>query len=693
MNSTNPENIKAIDHYEFLEILGYGGMSTVYKALDMQLQRPVALKLMHSHLADKPDFQERFLAEGRAIAALDHPNIIKVYEVALREGRLFLVMEYVEGGTLRSRLNAHLKIKEFLDLREIVSLTKQVAQALHYAHEEGIVHRDVKPDNVLLKAPGDFNGSTGFHAILSDFGLAKRIDGGGGGPMTATGELLGTLAYMAPEQFRGSITDARCDVYSLGVMLYELVSGTPPFGSASAVDMILMHTQGEPERIQDLRPDTPPALVSIIYRAMLKNPDDRYQTAGEIARELDALEKAIGSVTHPKTWRQVPTLDGGEFATLFDVLPALDRPPIPVDLLSEGGDDIIIVTPLDGPSWRMPFEKPSLTVGREKNCDLQLDDLHVSREHVRIDRLPDGKIIIADLGSLNGLYLGDTKLEKNTMADWPSSESVKVGPFWLTLRLAKSPVGIGRRIALNAPRPLEARLIGQEATLRISPSEAVVEPGSVVIARVEVTNYGQEDQYFHINIQGVEPDWFTVAPFLLYAPHNVRAERTVTFHPPRASSSTATSYEYAISLTPKDDERHTTTLTGVLHVVPYYEFKSDIKAGHKGFTLHITNLGNSQRHYVVEVREPLNKLVMLPSRVRTQIAPGQTAALDIKVIAKERTLIGRARHFPIEVFIRTDGLRPQTQSLEYPVPPRISWETVVVALLVLGLILVVLRQM
>src|SRR5258708_12380373 len=175
MKSVNPENISAIDHYEILEVLGYGGMSTVYKALDIQLQRAVALKLMHTHLADKADFQERFLAEGRSIAALDHPNIIKVYDVALRENRLFLVMEYVEGGTLRTRLNAHLKIKEFLDLREIVSLTKQVAQALHYAHEEGIVHRDVKPDNVLLRAPGDFSKPQSVQPLPSNSSLPKPL--------------------------------------------------------------------------------------------------------------------------------------------------------------------------------------------------------------------------------------------------------------------------------------------------------------------------------------------------------------------------------------------------------------------------------------------------------------------------------------------------------------------------------------
>src|SRR5258708_25065057 len=144
------DTLQVIDHYEILEVVGQGGMSTVYKALDTQLQRPVALKLMHSHLANKPDFQSRFLAEGRAIATLDHPNIIRVHEVALRDNQLFLVMEYVEGGTLRTRLSSQLAEEKFLDLREIVSVMRQVAEALHYAHQQGIIHRHLKPDNVPL---------------------------------------------------------------------------------------------------------------------------------------------------------------------------------------------------------------------------------------------------------------------------------------------------------------------------------------------------------------------------------------------------------------------------------------------------------------------------------------------------------------------------------------------------------------
>src|SRR4051812_19139623 len=136
-----PHGNKTIDHYLLLDVIGHGGMGTVYKAIDRQLQRPVALKLMHAHLADRPDFQARFLQECRAAAALDHPNIIRVYDVALREGQLYMVMEYVEGETVRKWLNAYSVNNTFLDLQEVVSVTRQVAQALHYAHSQGIVHR------------------------------------------------------------------------------------------------------------------------------------------------------------------------------------------------------------------------------------------------------------------------------------------------------------------------------------------------------------------------------------------------------------------------------------------------------------------------------------------------------------------------------------------------------------------------
>lgn len=512
--------------------------------------------------------------------------------------------------------------------------------------------------------------------------------------MSATGELLGTLAYMAPEQFRGGTLDGRCDVYSLGVMLYELVAGRAPFASSSPTDLILMHTQGEPERIQDLRPDTPPALMSIIYRSMLKNPKDRYQTAGEIARELEALEKSIRPLTQASTWRKprLPEPAPGP-STLYDILPALDRPAIPVNLFNEDtADDIIIVTPAEGASWYLPFEKTSITVGRDVNCTLQLDDPRVSRKHMRIDRLPDGHIIVADLGSLNGLFVGDDKLEKNMMAEWSSSQSVKVGPFWLTLRLAKSTYGLGRRVVLSAPRVADARIGNQDAVVRLTPAEALVEPGGVVIARIEVVNNGNDPQHYQLAIKGIEPDWFTIAPFPIFVPHGAHAERSITFHPPRISSSLASNYEYALTVTPVGQDRQVTAIDASLHVVPYYDFDSAIVSDRKGFRVVITNRGNSQRYYVTEIRERQNVLITLPARVRTLIQPGQSVEQEVKVLAKRRPLFGLAQRQPIEVFIRTDGLRPKTQTFEYHIRPRVSWEVILIFLLVVGLLLLLITR-
>jgi serine/threonine-protein kinase len=295
--------LKTIEHYEILRTLSQGGMSTVYKAHDTKLDRPVALKLVSSAVSARPGFENRFLGSASAISALSHPNIAQVYEAGQCNGQLFLTMEYIDGISLRQRLNSRQSEGRFLELREIVTLARQVAQALHHAHQKGIIHRDIKPDNVMLRLD---NASGDSRAVLMDFGLAQQVMGSLPAPEGV--ELIGTLEYMAPEQFRGLSLDGRTDIYSLGVMLYELISGQQPFRSASPFDLMLMHTQGEPERLQTLRPDTPPSLISIVYRAMLKNPNERYQTAGEIGRELEALEKTISSLNQTLTGLLGPML-------------------------------------------------------------------------------------------------------------------------------------------------------------------------------------------------------------------------------------------------------------------------------------------------------------------------------------------------------------------------------------------------
>lgn len=672
--SANREDITTKDRYQLLEAIGQGSMSTVYKALDTRSNRPVAIKVFDLQTVSDPDFQSRLLEALYAIEALDHPNIVPIYEVTLHDGKLFVVMDYIDGITLRQRLNERLAWGRVLDLREIVSLTRQVAQALHYAHEHGVLHRDVKPDNVLIRRTGE-PVAVNLQAMLTDFGFGALP---GGSEVQPT---LGTLAYMAPEQLRGNPVDGRYDVYSLGVMLYELVTGRLPFISDSPSDLILMHTQGEPERVQDLRPDVPPALVSIIHRAMLKNPKERYPNAAIIARQLEALEKSIKPAAQGSdfTWSvRRPVSNPNGPATTYDVLPSLDRPVIPVDLFSEGSDDIIIITPYRGASRTVSLNKASFTVGRDPECDIRLDDGIVSRRHLRIECLPDSELTVTDLDSLNGVYLNDVRLGKNAVTTWSDTQSVKVGPFWLTLRLSRTPVGLGRR-AVTAPHTIETLLTDSKALIRLTPSEAVAEPGGDVILRVELIDQSETEQQYIIAIEGLPPDWYTIAHIPMHVPPHGRSERMISLHPPRMSSSTARTYHYTLSVTNKD--RLLGNLGGALRIVPYFDFTCDIVTRERGTHLLITNRGNTQSFYITEIRDRQNILLIMPTRTRTLILPGETAELDLKIQPKKRPITGEARRYPVEVLIRTDGINPQTLSFNYWVRPWVAWWVPIILLI------------
>ena len=217
--------------YELEELIGTGGMSSVYRARDSLLERHVALKVLHSHYAEDEDFVERFRREARAVAQLSHPNIVTVIDRGDDGGRQFIVFEYVAGENLKQLLVS----RGALRVREALQIALQVARALAFAHEQGLIHRDVKPQNVLLNGDG--------RAKVTDFGIARSLDVAG---VTQTGTVLGTSEYIAPEQARGEPVDVQTDVYSLGVVLYELLTGEVPFPGESFVAVAMKHVQEPP---------------------------------------------------------------------------------------------------------------------------------------------------------------------------------------------------------------------------------------------------------------------------------------------------------------------------------------------------------------------------------------------------------------------------------------------------------------
>ncbi|MFO7680712.1 MAG: protein kinase [Chloroflexota bacterium] len=261
--------------YQIEELLGQGGMSAVYKAIDPNLRRAVAVKIIHPHLSGDPEFVRRFEEEAAAVAKLRHPNIIQVYDFNHEGSTYFIVFEFIPGESLQSYLKRLNETKRLMPYPEAVETTAKVADALEYAHEQGLIHRDVKPANVMINVRQE--------PILMDFGIAKIV---GGTQHTATGAVLGTARYMSPEQIRGQQIDARTDIYSLGAMLYETLSGRPPFEADSAMTLMMMHIQDPVPDLGQIRPDAPPDLTAVTYKALAKERADRYQTAAEFAQAL-----------------------------------------------------------------------------------------------------------------------------------------------------------------------------------------------------------------------------------------------------------------------------------------------------------------------------------------------------------------------------------------------------------------------
>ncbi|MBK6328289.1 MAG: protein kinase [Chloroflexi bacterium] len=295
--------------YHIDELLGQGGMSAVYKATDPNLQRVVAIKIIHSHLSGDPDFIKRFEREAAAVAHLRHSNIIQVYDFNHDGDAYYIVFEYVAGVTLQDRLKKLNELHQQMPAGEAIDIAVGLGEAVHYAHKQGLVHRDIKPANVMLNSRNE--------PILMDFGIAKIV---GGAKHTATGATLGTAQYMSPEQIKGEAIDARTDIYALGITLFEMLGGRSPFDADSTMAVMMMHVQNPVPDLRDIRRDVPVDVVMILKKAMAKEPDGRYQNAAQF---VEALRNArLNLPSEEVTWA------GGGVTAVEDRTMVEPMPPI-----------------------------------------------------------------------------------------------------------------------------------------------------------------------------------------------------------------------------------------------------------------------------------------------------------------------------------------------------------------------------
>src|SRR5919202_1381638 len=289
------------DRYTLVELLGSGGMAQVYLAHDELLDRNVALKILRDQYAEDEGFVERFKREAQSVASLSHPNIVPIYDcVRSEDGAYYMAMEYVPGGMLKDRI----KRDGTLGPGAAIGVALQIADALQAAHERGVVHRDIKPQNVLVTRTGDVK--------VTDFGIARAASS----PLTQTSAVLGTAGYMAPEQAMGRPVGHQSDLYSLGIVLYEMLTGGLPYSAENPIALAMKHVNETPRSPREVNPAVPEPLAALTLKLLAKRPEDRYASAAELAHDLERVRSGLPPVA----------VEAGKTAALTAARPARSSP-------------------------------------------------------------------------------------------------------------------------------------------------------------------------------------------------------------------------------------------------------------------------------------------------------------------------------------------------------------------------------
>jgi serine/threonine protein kinase len=376
---------KQIGKYKVESRIGRGAMAEVYKAYHPNLDRYVAIKVLHKVLAEKTDILNRFQREARHVASLSHPNIVQVHDFDVLGSIYYMVMEYINGRTLKGIIKGLASKGSVVPLQEAVRIASFVGQALDYAHGKEVMHRDVKPGNVML----DKNN----RVVLTDFGLARILSGP---TFTTTGAIVGTPAYMSPEQGLGKQGDNRSDIYSLGAMLYHLLTGRFPFTGETPIAIVYKHINAPLPSPRTLNPDIPAPLEAVIMKAMQKDPAERYQAADRMVQDLDEVDRSI--------------MSGDNLARDLSE---------PVVLESSDGIASLSLHVVETGEIIAPREAPKLVLGRKDDVvfpDVDLTPFEglkkgVSRKHAEIRIEENRRIFISDLNSTNGTWVNGHRIE------------------------------------------------------------------------------------------------------------------------------------------------------------------------------------------------------------------------------------------------------------------------------------------
>jgi eukaryotic-like serine/threonine-protein kinase len=645
-----------VEQYRIDAKLGEGGMGAVYRAYDVHLHRAVALKVMHESLASRQEFQQRFMQEARAAARLDHPSIVKIFDFGMTQGLLYMVMEFVAGGSLAAYIRQLQQRQQVVRLDETLPLLAQVAEALGYAHRQGVIHRDVKPDNVLVKQLDDAKGAAGLplRPVVTDFGLAKLLEGG---METRTGSFMGTLAYMSPEQALGKPLDGRSDLYSLGVILYQLTTGRLPMEITTPTDAVRKHMSELPLPPRQANPELPEPVAQLVAKAVAKEPADRFQSGQEMAEAMLALRP---NVTAGEATRLAPAASMVRMATQLRSLGAAQEPSHFDSDVRPGAGDQLIVARADTTPVTYPLTGNSVSAGRADDNDVVLTEGGVSRRHARFDRTSRGWSV-TDLGSTNGTFLESSRLLPDVAESWQPGQTLRIGSYylrWQPGRQVGTVAAATEAAAAGATRQAfagatQARSVSGNIGVAIDPARVRAAPGTRTALNVELFNEGMTVDHFRVSVEGLPATWYSIPQETVQLLPGASGRLAVALHPPRASSATAGAHPFDVVVQGMAAPRERAAVRSQLELEPYQEFGLDLQPSHlqDGATVRLllTNSGNGPLAVTLGGRDPADAIIFSSPQREAELGPGQQVEIPFRVSARRRPFFGTRQQLPFTV--------------------------------------------
>lgn len=619
-----------VGRYRIDSLIGEGGMGSVLRGFDEMLQRDVAIKILSPQFVRRPNFRERFLQEARTAARLRHPGIVQVYDFGEAPSQLYIVMEFIPGDNLYELLKVLRNRGKQMIITEAIRLVRQVSLAIDYAHRNGVLHRDIKPSNIMLRE-GDDDGRDGlpYQPILTDLGLAKLAEGG---VITTVGTSMGTPAYMSPEQALGDTTSPGSDVYSMGILLFELTTGQLPFPAKSITEAIRYHTKEPPPRPGSIRPELAGPIEQIILKALEKEPQDRYPDAATFADTLARL------VSVPEQAQQAA--ESVSLFTLYEPsVVAQDKKRRSVESAVPERQDRLLIMMADQTTKTISLNPAGLSIGRGQDNDLMVDQPNVSRRHARIEH--DGRnYLVVDLNSTNGTYLNDLKLLPDVPEVLTKDSTLRIGDTWMRLEPGPTSFSLGSATAFGFSSAVEAVSQTGEIGLKMQVSQLSVVPGQSAVVTFDILNQGRRVDHFHINVEGDHTDWVSDLPEPVYLMPG--EQRTVSFNisPPRQAESLAGEHQLTINVTSKADPQQMATIQAVVVITPFQQFAAELFPKHATgivegkFQVRLRNGGNAGVQVGLEAMGQQDSCVFTFDQPEVNLPAGEESLVGLTVRSK-----------------------------------------------------------